>query len=700
MIEQFIKAIYGEYKGIALVLMLNKQVANDNGRTRPFNYPEELPKMVQFIRDMDDAGVDVYTYMSLFKRLETKSRWEVQPQKEYSIGCPLMWIDADTCHHSYLFIPPSITLETSPGSYQAFWPLDRLLDPQEAEDIAKRLAYYHVPKGADKGGWQCNKAMRIPGTHNHKPERVLMDGSRPLVKMLKCEPTPLSPSIFDVLPTIDELKLERGTLLVPGAPKADYVGSATKYDFTEPYPEMPDLPGDAHYPPDLVQLWNLRQFDDRSGWANAMVKGLFQCGLPDEQIIAAMVGHPIYVDKAFEKWGGQPLAIREDVLRILERLRENGVAPRLVLGKKIEQKPTARRAELDAIAKGTVPIYESNRKRVMTPLEVTRMEPLPWLIDGYIPQKAQINVFGPSGVGKSFQILDWSFRIAEGREWNGAKVHQGSVVYVVAEGLEMMGSRVEAWCDYNKIMIPDRHNLFFYSEPVQLADSASVDRFMYDISSYTEKPVLVIFDTLSQCLIGGDENSPQDMTKVNGYMLYLREVLDCATIIVHHTGYDGDHERGHSSFPASAATRIKIDERMGQLVVDCEKQRGGKEFETVYVDRIEHTVQKTNAPSVSSLVLQEGVEPAKRLAPDMLGNKHIKILTVLASVDAIGSTELMARAGLQERPFMRYKSELEQSGYLTTEDRKVHILPDGMNVIDGRSLAKKVQVVESTEIPF
>lgn len=69
-------------------------------------------------------------------------------------------------------VPPSIGWETSPGSYQAIWIMDRPLAVKKKdgsngafEDLNRRLTY-HV--GADKGGWSSTKVLRPPGSISTK----------------------------------------------------------------------------------------------------------------------------------------------------------------------------------------------------------------------------------------------------------------------------------------------------------------------------------------------------------------------------------------------------------------------------------------------------------------------------------------------------------------------------------------------------
>ena len=82
--------------------------------------------------------------------------------------CPTVWSDLDTCPPESLLVPPTLLVETSPGRHQGLWCLQELIDPSEAEDLSKAIAYYHSQEGADKSGWDLTQLLRVPYTLNFK----------------------------------------------------------------------------------------------------------------------------------------------------------------------------------------------------------------------------------------------------------------------------------------------------------------------------------------------------------------------------------------------------------------------------------------------------------------------------------------------------------------------------------------------------
>ena len=90
--------------------------------------------------------------------------------KENVQATPSAWSDLDFCMPDRLLVEPTVTIESSPGRYQALWIFEEEVAPQDAEDISKRIAYHHREDGADISGWDLTQLLRIPYTFNHKYE--------------------------------------------------------------------------------------------------------------------------------------------------------------------------------------------------------------------------------------------------------------------------------------------------------------------------------------------------------------------------------------------------------------------------------------------------------------------------------------------------------------------------------------------------
>ena len=207
-----------------------------------------------------------------------------------------------------------------------------------------------------------------------------------------------------------------------------------------------------------------------------------------------------------------------------------------------------------------------------------------YLIKNWIGAKQMTVVYGQSNTGKSFFTLDMSYHIAAGRNWHGHNVKQGVVLYYAAEGGSGYLNRARAIQDhYGDENVP----LAIRPCPVNLLDpEADLPKLLAQIDMVKELHgdiALIVVDTLSRALVGGNENGPEDMTAYIANSDVLREHGQCSVLSVHHSGKATDLARGHSSLRAATDTEIEVavDEVSGLRFAKTTKQReieGGREF--------------------------------------------------------------------------------------------------------------------------
>lgn len=157
--EDFFKLIFppalSGYLCIAYISPINRSETEQHF----FKYPEELPKALQHISSNTRSGKHAYFCPHLFKTKERK--------KEQVESCPSAWADLDACNPALLNVEPSVVIQSSPGRFQALWLFDKPVAPIDAEDISRRIAYFHKDQGCDMG-WALTKLLRIPYTLNYK----------------------------------------------------------------------------------------------------------------------------------------------------------------------------------------------------------------------------------------------------------------------------------------------------------------------------------------------------------------------------------------------------------------------------------------------------------------------------------------------------------------------------------------------------
>lgn len=229
----------------------------------------------------------------------------------------------------------------------------------------------------------------------------------------------------------------------------------------------------------------------------------------------------------------------------------------------------------------------ARREDTVQLLTVDEMLALPdpaWLVDGLIPDAGLGVLFGPSGVGKSFITLGVALSVASGVPWLGHRVEQRYVVYIAAEGGAGLKKRVIAWMAEHPGA--DLSRMRFVTGAVNLLDPAKVAEVDAALDGLPERPGLVVVDTLARSMVGGDENSAQDMGAFVAHLDLLGR--GDLVLVVHHTGRDGVAERGSSALEGAADVRVKVSKPPNapdsrEFELRCEKLKDWAEWDPLAV---------------------------------------------------------------------------------------------------------------------
>lgn len=219
------------------------------------------------------------------------------------------------------------------------------------------------------------------------------------------------------------------------------------------------------------------------------------------------------------------------------------------------------------------------RVKLYTGEDLKKMPPPTWLVEGYIPKGGMAVLYGPSGSGKSFITLDWALSIATGREWFGHAVAKGPVVYVAGEGKGGLAKRLVAWETDRRFFV--MNNLYFITVPVQLMVRDEVLAFVELMEMLPEKPALVIFDTMARCMVGGDENSARDVGQFVAGADLVRDLVQTAVLIVHHTTKGSNVERGSGALRGAADAMIGLTPEDDTMLLMVDKQKDGTPAEPI-----------------------------------------------------------------------------------------------------------------------
>ena len=244
-------------------------------------------------------------------------------------------------------------------------------------------------------------------------------------------------------------------------------------------------------------------------------------------------------------------------------------------------------------------------------------EPVEWLIEKVIPKKSFVALYGPPGSYKSFIALDIAEAVATGRTWMGNEIKTpGAVLYICGEGHGGIGARIRACKIHNNTqqgaeiyVIRHQLNLRSSEEDFNLL-MLSIQQLINETG--VEFSLLQI-DTLARAFGGGNENDSQDMGAFITNIGRVQRMLDCAIMILHHSGKDATRGlRGHSSLLGAVDTQLELirieggkrDGIAGSGLLTISKQKDGADNIKIGFEMVEVQL------SASSL----GLEPVISLA--------------------------------------------------------------------------------------
>jgi hypothetical protein len=172
-------------------------------------------------------------------------------------------------------------------------------------------------------------------------------------------------------------------------------------------------------------------------------------------------------------------------------------------------------------------------------------------------------MYGKPSDGKSVLAEDLALHVAAGRPWHGRKVMQGAVVLIALERQKLVNRRAIAFhkkhgiADLPLAIVGGVHD---FRKPAVVA---SICQTIKAVKAATGQPVvLVVIDTLSRALCGGDENSPKDMGAIVASGGRLQEATGAHVMWLHHVPLEaGDRMRGHGALLGAIDTAIHVLKR-------------------------------------------------------------------------------------------------------------------------------------------
>ena len=289
-----------------------------------------------------------------------------------------------------------------------------------------------------------------------------------------------------------------------------------------------------------------------------------------------------------------------------------------------------------------------SRTQLMHADELDSLPPVE-ILPGTELQAGGFNVaYGPSGVGKSFYGINRALTVAQ----------HHNVVYVAAEGSAGYKARKNAWRNHHGM---GSGGLHFYLDAVPMLDPGAVETFI-DLITPTQ-PKLVVLDTLARCMLGGDENGARDMGLFIEACGRIQRATGAAVLVIHHTGKNGQNERGSSALRGAADVMLELSNEDGTIVLTCSKAKDSEPFAPQY-----YTLLQTDGSCV--MVPADSVMVTKH-APLTLHQRRILEtldLEVFADTGA-KAQQLNSAAGIPDGSIWRTLSNLKKKGLITQSDK-------------------------------
>lgn len=224
----FFKMIFGpEATGYVCIAFLEH--ATRKMQMLWFEYPIQLEDMLVSIQENSKRLAHFYFSTALYEESGIAEKQHIR-EKQYAKTSTIIHADLDECDPRLLLIKPSILVQSSPGRFQAYWMLDHPVNPADAEDVNRRIAYYHKEQGAD----MCHDAghlMRIPYTPNYKHGEL---ETAPVVAVVEANALRYRISDFTAYPNVVALRFMDDQDILPDLPQETGQQIIERYKATLP----------------------------------------------------------------------------------------------------------------------------------------------------------------------------------------------------------------------------------------------------------------------------------------------------------------------------------------------------------------------------------------------------------------------------------------------------------------------------------
>lgn len=277
------------------------------------------------------------------------------------------------------------------------------------------------------------------------------------------------------------------------------------------------------------------------------------------------------------------------------------------------------------------------------------VEGLPWLLDDVLPKGGLAVVYGASGSGKTFAVLDMMMAVARGQEWRGRFVEQATVAYVVAEGAGGFRKRLSAYAQERDVDLNGvpMHVLDAAPNMLEAADTKELIRGLQALGSVG----VVVIDTLAQTTPGGNENAGEDMGKALAHCKRVHQATGALVLLVHHSGKDqAKGARGWSGLRAAADAEIEVVRLdNGARYLRLSKSKDGEDnLEWGFELQTVHLGVNARGKAITSCVVCEAEVPKAKRSSRKLGANEALVNEVIQEFATAQTSGIEVDAVIEE----------------------------------------------------
>lgn len=265
----------------------------------------------------------------------------------------------------------------------------------------------------------------------------------------------------------------------------------------------------------------------------------------------------------------------------------------------------------------------------VTPAMFLQRKPASWIIKGVLPRAGLAVVYGASGSGKTFFVLDLVGSVVRGAPWRGQPTQKGRGVYVVAEGASGFRNRLDAYCAHHCID-PAAFDIGVVADAPNLLDKGDMRDLIKALLAFG-KIDFVVIDTYARAMAGGNENDAKDVGQAVAHCDVIHRKTGALVVLVHHSGKDASKgARGSGALRAAADLELEVIQTREYRAATVTKQKDGEDGKEFQFKLAETVIgEDEDGDAITSCVVEHRDGPTRRRPSKPLTPRQELVLRTL-----------------------------------------------------------------------